>query len=184
VFAAGLALQRVKERSRQDKPARPAEVTIALGADRERELATHAEHAGVYMMEAVQGFNGQLERLAELVVVMVVGAMLSHTDWPSPVVWFMLLLFLAARPASVWLGLIGVRSVSRDQRILIAWFGIRGVGSIFYLMYAINHGLPEPLAKELTAITLTTVAASVLLHGISVTPLLGLYAKRRARRRA
>jgi NhaP-type Na+/H+ or K+/H+ antiporter len=183
VFAAGLALQRVKQLSRQDGPSRPAEVTIVLGADSEKELATHADHAGVYMMQAVQGFNGQLERIAELVVVMVVGAMLSHADWPPRVIWFLLLLFLAARPISVWLGLIGTRSVSRDQRILISWFGIRGVGSIFYLMYAINRGLPEPLAKELIGITLTTVAASILIHGISVTPLMRLYARRKTRRR-
>jgi sodium/hydrogen antiporter len=182
VFAAGLALQRVKQLSRQDRPSRPVEVTIVLGADSETELATHADHAGVYMMEAVQGFNGQLERIAELVVVMVVGAMLSHADWPPRVIWFLLLLFLAARPISVWLGLMGARSVSRDQRILISWFGIRGVGSIFYLMYAINRGLPEPLAKELIGITLTTVAASILIHGISVTPLMRLYAKRKTRR--
>jgi NhaP-type Na+/H+ or K+/H+ antiporter len=154
-----------------------------MGADSEKKLATHADHAGVYMMEAVQGFNGQLERIAELVVVMVVGAMLSHTDWSPQVVWFLLLLFLAARPLSVWLGLMGARSVSRDQRILISWFGIRGVGSIFYLMYAINRGLPETLAKELIAITLTTVAASILSHGISVTPLMRLYTKRKTRHR-
>ena len=61
---------------------------------------------------------------------------------PPDAVWFVLLLFLLARPAAVWLGLLGATSVSRDQRILISWFGIRGVGSIFYLMYAINHGLP------------------------------------------
>jgi NhaP-type Na+/H+ or K+/H+ antiporter len=77
----------------------------------------------------------------------------------------------------------GATSVSRDQRILISWFGIRGVGSIFYLMYAINHGLPGPMAKELIAITLTTVTASILLHGISVTPLMNLYARRKPRQR-
>ena len=152
---------------------------MVMAADSGKELATHADHAGVHLMEAVQGFNGQLERIAELVVVMVVGAMLSHTHWPPRVIWFLLLLFLAARPISVWLGLMGARSVSRDQRILISWFGIRGVGSIFYLMYAINRGLAEPLAKELIAITLTTVVASILIHGISVTPLMRLYAKRK-----
>ena len=183
VFAAGLALQRIKEHSKPEKPSSAAKVTIALGAESEKELATHSHHAGTYMMEAVQGFNGQLERLAELVVVMVAGAMLSYTYLPQRAVWFLLLLFFLVRPASVWLGLMGATGVSRDQRILISWFGIRGVGSIFYLMYAINHGLPEPLAKELIAITLSTVAASVLLHGISVTPLMSLYARRKARRR-
>jgi len=183
VFAAGLALQRIKEHSKPENPSSPAKVTITLGAESGKELATHSHHAGTYMMEAVQGFNGQLERLAELVVVMVAGAMLSYTHLPHRGVWFLLLLFFLVRPVSVWLGLMGATGVSRDQRILISWFGIRGVGSIFYLMYAINHGLPEPLAKELIAITLSTVAASVLLHGISVTPLMSLYTRRKARRR-
>ena len=104
VFAAGLALQRVKERSKQDKPSSAAKTKSILGVESEKELATHAHHAGTYMMEAVQGFNGQLERIAELVVVMVVGAMMSYTYIPPRVVWFLLLLFLVARPVSVWLG--------------------------------------------------------------------------------
>jgi NhaP-type Na+/H+ or K+/H+ antiporter len=64
--------------------------------------------------------------------------------------------------------------------MLISWFGIRGVGTIFYLMYAINHGVPAILAEQLIGFTLTTVAASIVLHGISVTPLMTLYTRRRA----
>ncbi|MBK7333858.1 MAG: cation:proton antiporter [Betaproteobacteria bacterium] len=184
VFTAGLALQRVKANSKSDRPLRSAaKVTMTLGAEGEKEIATNVHHAGTCMMDAVLSFNGQLERLAELVVVMVAGAMLVYTYLPERAIWFLLLLFLVARPLSVWLGLLGATSVSRDQRILISWFGIRGVGSIFYLMYAINHGLPAPLADELIAITLTTVAASILLHGISVTPLMALYAKRKTHSR-
>jgi len=82
---------------------------------------------------------------------------------------------------SVWLGLRGA-PVSRDQRRLIAWFGIRGIGSIYYLMYAINHGLQHSLAEEIIALTLTVVAFSVVVHGISVTPLMNLYAQRKVRR--
>lgn len=182
VFAAGLALQRVKEHSKEVKPSTVAKVKMALNAESKEELATHAQLAGTFMKEAVQGFNGQLERIAELVVVMVAGAMLSYTYLPHGGIWFLLLLFFLARPLSVWLSLTGATTISRDQRILISWFGIRGVGSIFYLMFAINHGLPESSAKELVAITLTTVAASILLHGISVTPLMALYAKRKKRR--
>jgi NhaP-type Na+/H+ or K+/H+ antiporter len=182
VFAAGLALQRTQGAAKLDHPAGAGKGKSAALAGTETDLATDSRHAGAHMMGAVQGFNGQLERLAELVVVMVTGAMLSHAQLPDRAVWFVLLLFLLARPVSVWLGLIGAAGVSRDQRLLISWFGIRGAGSIFYLMYAINHGLPEPLAAKLVAITLTTVAASILLHGISVTPLMGLYARRKARR--
>ena len=99
---------------------------------------------------------------------------------PQGALAFVALLFLVARPAAVWIGLLGATTISRDQRILISWFGIRGVGSMFYLVYAINHGLPLALAQHLIAITLTTVAASIVLHGISVTPLMSLYARRKA----
>ena len=58
---------------------------------------------------------------------------------------------------------------------LIGWFGIRGIGSIYYLMYAIDHGLPPDLARPLVALTLTTVAVSIVVHGISVTPLMNRY---------
>jgi NhaP-type Na+/H+ or K+/H+ antiporter len=81
----------------------------------------------------------------------------------------------------VWVGLLGA-PVSRDHRVLISWFGIRGIGSIYYLMYAVNHGLSGLLADELIALTLTMVAASIIAHGISVTPLMDRYAKRKSRK--
>jgi NhaP-type Na+/H+ or K+/H+ antiporter len=132
-------------------------------------------------MHAVRGFNAQLERIGELTVVIMVGAMLPFAAIPASAAWFIALLFVVIRPASVWLGLLGAH-VSRDQRILISWFGIRGIGSVYYLMYAINHGLSRPLAEQIIALTLTTVVVSIILHGISVTPLMNLYTKRKARR--
>jgi NhaP-type Na+/H+ or K+/H+ antiporter len=62
------------------------------------------------------------------------------------------------------------------------WFGIRGVGSIYYLMYAIHKGLPPDVAERLVAITLTVVTVSIMVHGISVTPLMNLYEKLTARK--
>ena len=59
--------------------------------------------------------------------------------------------------------------------MLIGWFGIRGVGSIYYLSYAIAHGLGTPSAKELADVTLVTVAASIVAHGVSATPLMEFY---------
>jgi NhaP-type Na+/H+ or K+/H+ antiporter len=131
------------------------------------------------MMQAVRGFNGQLERIVELVMVMAAGAMLSYIrvrrgSWRS-----------CCSRSSSRVPCRLARAARRDQHIarpaiLISWFGIRGVGTIFYLMYAINHGVPSILAEQLIGFTLTTVAASVVLHGISVTPLMTLYARRRA----
>ena len=50
---------------------------------------------------------------------------------------------------------------------------------MYYLAFAVTHGLPEPVAADLTRLTLTAVAASVVLHGISVTPLMNLYGRGR-----
>lgn len=182
VFAAGLALQRVKER-------------VVLGAERlppaadlhnaaaQAALATDHQHASAYMMHEVQSFNERLERLAEVVVVMLAGAMLAYTQLPAQSGWFIALLFLVVRPLAVWAGLIGAR-VSREQRRLMSWFGIRGIGSIYYLMFAINQGVARPLAEQLIALTVNVVAVSIVLHGVSVTPLMDLYQRRRNRARA
>lgn len=178
VFAAGLALQRVKERSRAQKA--PGEGTAGL-QDKGAHLAvaTHPNLAGAYLMQAVRGFNEQMERIAELVIVLAVGAMLAYIHVDLETVLFLVLLFFVLRPVSVWLGLLGAQ-VSGDQRLLIAWFGIRGIGSIYYLMYALNHGFAGELANQAINLTLSAVAASIIVHGISVTPLMSLYAKRQA----
>lgn len=185
VFAAGIALQRVKEQSRMVHV--PAE---SLGGQHEITAdagpaahATHADHASAYMMHAVRGFNEQMDRISELTVVLVIGAILTFIHLSVGTLAFLALLFLAIRPFSVWLGLLGA-PVSGDQRMMIAWFGIRGIGSVYYLMYAIHHGLPAPMAEQIMGITLAAVATSIVLHGISVRPMMNLYWRRKLRRDA
>jgi len=182
VLAAGLALHRVKERPGKDASDPDTRETGLQSKQANAALATNAEFASAYMRQEMLGFNEQLERIAEVAIVLVVGAMLSYTYLHVSAVWFVLLLLVFVRPLSVWIGLFGA-TVSRDQRIMISWFGIRGIGSIYYLMYAINHGLPRPLAEEFIALTLTMVAVSIVLHGLSVTPLMNLYARRKAQRK-
>ncbi len=185
VIAAGLALRRI-----QEQPDDPVELHEALGAasrDHERDeiepedvVATDPAHATAFMVRAALGFNQQLERIGEIAVVLIIGAMLSSVSAPSSLVWFAPLLFGGIRPASVWLGLLGSRSTG-VQRGLIAWFGIRGIGSIYYLMYAVNHGLPRALAEQLVGITIVVVATSIVMHGVSVTPLMEWYGRRQGR---
>lgn len=179
VLAAGVALQRThRSPVTANAGAPPPAATIAT-ADATEALATDARFAGAYLMQEIRDFNDQLERIAEVAVVLVVGAMLSYVQFDGRTAIFVLLVLLVIRPLSVWLGLLGA-PVSRDQRWLMGWFGIRGIGSIYYLMYAINHGLPTPVAWQLVQLTLALVATSVVLHGISVTPLMDLYARRKA----
>jgi len=182
VFAAGLALRNVEMREADPASAAEEAVHVAPGQE-EEELATHPDKAPAYMMEAVLGFNEQLERIAEVGVVVLVGALLSLAYLPPDAFWFVPVLILGVRPVSVYLGLAGERALPL-QRGLTAWFGIRGIGSLYYLMYAIQHGLPPDLAHRLTSLTLAVVATSVVVHGLSVTPLMNLYASRARPRRA
>lgn len=176
VFAAGLALQRVRDQPTDHEPEAVSPIELQKEQTREA-LATDPGFASTFMMQEVRGFNDRLERIAEVAIVLVTGALLSYAEFSCRVVGFILLLFLVVRPLSIWLGLLGTQ-VSREQRRLMSWFGIRGIGSIYYLMYAINQGVDASLAREITAVTLATVAVSVVLHGISVTPLMNVYARR------
>lgn len=173
VFAAGLALRRVAA-----QPAAQAPATDEGAAD----AAPEARVSG-YLMESVERFNAQLERMAEVAVVLVVGALLATVEFGAEVLWFVPLLLGVIRPLSVYAGLWGA-PVQRNQRRLIAWFGIRGIGSVYYLMYAITHGLPPALAERLLSLTLAVVVASMVLHGVSVTPLMRRYERRKRRRAA
>jgi NhaP-type Na+/H+ or K+/H+ antiporter len=172
VFAAGLALRHIELRTNREKP---VEQVLAMTREgQEEEVATHPEKASAYMAQAVLGFNEKLERIAEVGVVVLLGGMLTTRHLPLEALWFVPLLLLVIRPLSVALGLAGSPSAG-TQRLLAAWFGIRGIGSLYYLMYAIQHGLPGELAQQLTGLTLTVVAVSIVVHGISVTPLMSLY---------
>ena len=172
VFAAGLALRRID----QSAPTTPASPPPAMSpADRE---ATGAD-APAHMMREVQRFNAQLESFAEVGIVLAVGVLLASVRFRAEVLWFIPLLFLVIRPVSVAVGLLGT-GVKGSQRRLMAWFGIRGIGSLYYLLYAISHEIEPALAQRLLSITLAVVVASVFAHGISVTPLMKRYEKRKA----
>lgn len=176
VFAAGLALQRVRERPRSGSRPLPA-ATDSQGHSYET-LATHSHHASATMRDSVRGFNEQLEKLAELALVLVVGAMLAYAK-PLPAVWWFVPLLLGVlRPLSVLAATLGER-LTRSQRLLIGWFGMRGIGSVFYLLLALHLGLVGRVADVLVSLTLWTVAASVIVHGLTAQPLMQRYLSRR-----
>ena len=172
VFAAGLALQRVRERPRSHT--RPLAAAASSDGHSYETLATHSHHASATMRDSVQGFNEQLERLAEMAVVLMVGAMLAYAK-PLPAVWwFVPLLLLVLRPLSVVASTLGER-LTAPQFAMIGWFGIRGIGSVFYLLLALRHGVDGNIADTLVSLTLWTVAASIIAHGLTAQPLMRRY---------
>ena len=178
VFAAGLALNRVREQPLENElpPEAAAPLVQGYGA-----RSTHPRHASATMKQAVQVFNGRLERLAELAIVLIIGAMLPYVQLSPVLWWFIPLLFLILRPLAVLAGMLGMR-LPGHQRAMIGWFGIRGIGSVFYLMFALHHGVTGELARDLVSLTLVTVAASILAHGMSVLPAMTWYARCKAAR--
>ena len=90
-------------------------------------------------------------------------------------------MFLVIRPLAVSVAVLGT-SLTRRQRGLLAWFGIRGIGSLYYLSYALNQGLPTALAHTASDLVLSLVALSICVHGLSIQPLLMRQARSVSRR--
>lgn len=116
-------------------------------------------------------FKEQLERLSEMMLVLLIGGTLFIDSWSFRAVGLALFLFLVVRPVSVGIGMLGTRT-SWPLRGMVGWFGVRGIGSLYYLMYAIQHGVAESMALELVSLTLIAVTLSIVVHGISVKPLM------------
>ena len=131
-----------------------------------------------HVSEASLIFKEHLERLSELVLILLLGGMLFVDSWSWRAAGLALFVFVIVRPISVLIGLIGTQTPWR-MRALTGWFGVRGIGSLYYLMYAIQHGLPEDLAVELIHLTLIVVALSIIVHGISVKPMMRKFWRRR-----
>ena len=77
---------------------------------------------------------------------------------------------LVVRPVVGWLSLIRTATPTWE-RWAIAFFGIRGVGSVYYLAYALTEA-DFPGAEELWAITAFVILLSVVVHGLSAAPIL------------
>ncbi|WP_282358491.1 cation:proton antiporter [Pseudomonas sp. PS01303] len=187
VFAAGLGLRQIEVKSTgSGQP--PAEHLVqpvvghqniepqyAVHGDTER-LESSQVAAGI-MMGDMLSFGGLVERAMEVFLVTLLGVVLiAHWDWRALLVGAVL--FCVIRPACVALMPWGSLLEGR-QRLLIGWFGIRGIGSLFYLFYALNHGLTDSVATLCTDLTLSVVALSILLHGISTQPILARYEQRK-----
>jgi sodium/hydrogen antiporter len=112
----------------------------------------------------------RIERLAELAIVIVLGALLTVSSVRPVLILFALVVLVAVRPVAARLGL-GRAGAGDPERHLIAWFGIRGVASMYYAMFAVDEGLSTPVATQITAVTLAVLATSIALHALTALPL-------------
>ena len=139
------------------------------------------QHEGAESGELAQrlrAFGARLERLVEVTMVLFIGAAMTWVQWRWQHVAFALLGLLVVRPLGV-LAVVRSHTLPRSQRRLVAWFGIRGVGSLFYLAYVLTDAIDESLARELVSVAVLSIAASIVAHGVSATPAMNWYQRRR-----
>jgi NhaP-type Na+/H+ or K+/H+ antiporter len=104
----------------------------------------------------------------------------SLFSWQSAIL--IAALFVVVRPLAVEASLLGSRA-SHAQRRLMSWFGIRGIGSFYYLAFALEtmHGPLAQAILPLVPLTLAVITSSVVVHGVTATPLMNWYHRIRNR---
>ncbi|MCC2978013.1 cation:proton antiporter [Sphingomonas sp. PL-96] len=132
--------------------------------------SAHREHKFQLEMHAI---TEQIERLAMMVLLILFGGalvsgLLASVGWREVIVAVVILLVI--RPLTGWIAMIGYPADQGEKRTL-AFFGIRGVGSIYYMAFGINH-MAVGDAERLWGIVGLVVLMSILLHGLTVTPIM------------
>jgi NhaP-type Na+/H+ or K+/H+ antiporter len=134
----------------------------------------HAYH------EKLHDFIEQLERLLMMVLLVLFGGAISDggllKELTSSVVLFALATIFLIRPVAGWISLAGIPQ-AKEEKAVIAFFGIRGLGSVYYLAYGVGRAEFEAPDVMWTAIALV-ILISVVLHGTTVTPVMRLLDRR------
>lgn len=118
----------------------------------------------------LHSFTDQIERLLLGVLLILFGGALANGIL-NPLTWkmvlFTLLFLLLIRPLAAYTSLISC-NIHIKEKLAISFFGIRGIGSIFYLAFAFKEAnFAEE--KELWAIVAFTILISVVIHGLTAT---------------
>ena len=136
-------------------------------------LTLRSAHRDHEFQRDMHDITEQVERIAMMVLLLafggaLVGGLLGGIGWLD-ILAAILILFII-RPITALIGMIGFRA-SVGEKLTIAFFGIRGVGSFYYLAYGINHGQFDETERLWTILSLVVVI-SIVLHGLSVTPIM------------
>ncbi|MEW2443302.1 cation:proton antiporter [Micromonospora marina] len=143
-------------------------VFVAARAIRAAER-THEFHS------VLHDFAEQVERLLTVLLLLlfggaVISGLLAPLTWPAALVG--LALVLVIRPLAGWLSLRGAPGKPAEH-LVISLFGIRGVGSFYYVAYATSK-TDFPQADLVWAMVGLVVVVSVVAHGIAATPVMQL----------
>ncbi|HEX7718660.1 MAG TPA: cation:proton antiporter, partial [Woeseiaceae bacterium] len=93
---------------------------------------------------------------------------LADVTWREII--FALIFVLLVRPLAGFVALFG-SGIQHHDRWAIALFGVRGIGSFYYLAFALNHAEFAEAAALWRVVSLVVVI-SIILHGFSARPVL------------
>ena len=140
--------------------------------------ATEPEHD---YHQKLHDFAEELERLMMMVLLVLLGGAMTGADLFQALTWeaaaFAALALFVVRPLAGWIGLIGTDRPS-GEKMAISFFGIRGLGSIYYLSYALQKEAFDHAAL-LWSVTGFIILVSIVLHGVTVTPVMRNLDRRR-----
>ena len=115
-----------------------------------------------------------VEKMLELAMILLLGSLLTLDGLEAPGLagWLLApLLLLVVRPAASAVGLVGSPMAPRE-RAWVAWFGVRGVGSLYYAAAAVGAGVLAPAEEATVAWTVVAVVVvSIVVHGVTGAPL-------------
>lgn len=116
-----------------------------------------------------------IEKFGELAVILLLGSVLTVDGLTAPGVagWGLaFLLVFAVRPLAANAGLLGSRLDRPGERAYVAWFGVRGVGTLYYVGTAVASGaLSAGDARVLAWTAIASVIVSIVVHGVTAGPL-------------
>jgi sodium/hydrogen antiporter len=139
---------------------------------------THEYH------QVLHDFTEQIERLLTVLLLLLFGGavatgLLGSLTWSAVAVAAVLI--AVVRPASAWLALLG-EPLRPAEKSVIAFFGIRGIGTFYYIAYA-AAAASFPDVALVWATASIVVIASVVLHGVLATPVMRRVDRLREHRR-
>lgn len=117
----------------------------------------------------LNSFASSIEHAITAILLVLLGSIMPslwpHLDWSHTIIGFGLILII--RPMAGMLGLIGT-PLSLRSRAVTAIYGVRGIGSLYYLAYASTH-VEFVDEGALWALVAFTIFASTVLHGLTAT---------------
>lgn len=123
--------------------------------------------------QVLHHFVEQVERLLTVLVLLMLGKALTDgllAEVGALEVAFAAGILLVVRPAAAGLSLLG-GSGSFRERVAVSFFGVRGIGSVYYLAYALTN-VDVAEQGRLYGVVGLVVLGSVLMHGVSAGPVM------------